>query len=293
MNRSFFIRRITLKLFFKYAILLTLLLLTILSFLVAVERDKNITILKDDLKKRNYIIKAKLIDNVVANLRWIKFYGDFETYNKLINGLDRGDINHRKRLVNNLLYTNDSINGIILLDRHGEKIKNFSREGTSTSGNPLSSEGKRQILEFKDRTVYIEFRAYSYNRLDMEFYSPVFDSGQLRGFIGVSYSLDQFFRRFKTEFKDVFDTSHLGIIGKGNTSRYNYFSLDNSLEEVESILKSKYTVSVPFNLGGGLAVSLSKYFDRVVLSDKFIGRFISSPEYFPVIIGSALRFSIS
>ena len=272
MNRSLFVRRVTLKLFFKYLILLILILLTIFSFLVAVERDKNITILKNDLRKRNYIVKAKLIDNVAANLRWIKFYGDFETYSRLIYDSEMEDGDHRRRVVNNLLYSNDSINGITLLDRKGEKIKAFSRGGSESSGNELTDEGRRKILEFKNRTVYIEFRAYSYNRLDMEFYSPVFEKGNLKGFIGVSYSLDEFFKGFKGEFREVFDTSHLGIINKGNNSRYNYFSLDNSLEEVRSILESDYTVSVPFNIGEGLAVSLARYFDGVVLSDKFIGR---------------------
>ena len=272
MNRSLFVRRVTLKLFFKYLILLILILLTIFSFLVAVERDKNIKILENDLRKRNYIVKAKLIDNVVANLRWIKFYGDFETYSRLIYDSEVGDTDHRRRVVNNLLYSNDSINGITLLNKSGENIKTFSRREENSTGNVLSEEGRRKILEFRNKTVYIEFKAYSYNRLDMEFYSPVFDGDSLRGFIGVSYSLDEFFKEFKEEFKDVFDTSHLGIISKGNNSRYNYFSLDNSVEEIRSILESDYTVSVPFNIGEGMAVSLAKYFDGVVLSDKFIGR---------------------
>ncbi len=272
MNRSLFVRRVTLKLFFKYLILLILILLTIFSFLVAVERDKNIKILENDLKKRNYIVRAKLIDNVVANLRWIKFYGDFETYSRLIYDSEVGDTDHRRRVVNNLLYSNDSINGITLLNKSGENIKTFSRREENSTGNVLSEEGRRKILEFRNKTVYIEFKTYSYNRLDMEFYSPVFDGDSLRGFIGVSYSLDEFFKEFKEEFKDVFDTSHLGIISKGNNSRYNYFSLDNSVEEIRSILESDYTVSVPFNIGEGMAVSLAKYFDGVVLSDKFVGR---------------------
>ncbi len=272
MNRSVFVRRVTLKLFFKYLVLLILLLLTIFGFLVAVERDKNIKILENDLRKRNYIVKAKLIDNVVANLRWIKFYGDFETYSRLMDESTAKDSDHRRRVVDNLLQSNDSINGITLLDKEGESIREFSKEGKGFSGSMLTHEGREKLLNFRDRTVYIEFKAYSYNRLDMEFYSPILEGERLKGFIGVSYSLDDFFKGFKVEFKDVFDTSHLGIISKGNNSRYSYFSLDNSLDEVRNILSSSHTVAVPFNLGEGLAISLSKYFDRVVLSEEFIGR---------------------
>lgn len=269
MDKKNILKKVAIRSYLKLMGIITLILGVFLFYFIEIKIEKSRESLKKDLEKYNFTLRTNLEDNIIESVKWLSIYNDIGILKDFLRG-DKGSDSLIK-VIEKYAEGNKNINEISIFDFKGEKIKNYFKTNSKDKNLGITSAMKSGMEKNMEKSLFIDIHQHSNNELDFHFYTPVVNDNKILGYIGLSYGLDNFFYKFRDDFKDIFSTKHLGVLNRKNLEDSNYFSIDLDSEEIKKVIQSKNKVTSPFVIKEGIEESLTEYFGKIEFDSEFKG----------------------